>query len=130
MKTIAIDFDGVIHKYSKGWQDGSIYDETIDGWVSAINSLFNKGYSVFIFTTRDPEKIVTWFYEEFVGAGEQPFRMVVIPEDTEFWNEAWTVGVTQRKLPAIAYIDDRAIRFRESWVKVFEDLREFENGSN
>ena len=30
MKTIAVDFDGVIHKYSKGWQGGEIYDEPVE----------------------------------------------------------------------------------------------------
>ena len=29
--TIAIDFDGVIHKNSKGFHDGTIYDEPIEG---------------------------------------------------------------------------------------------------
>lgn len=29
--TISIDFDGVIHQYSKGWQNGEIYDPPIRG---------------------------------------------------------------------------------------------------
>lgn len=28
-KTIVFDFDGVIHRYSKGWQNGSIYDKPV-----------------------------------------------------------------------------------------------------
>ena len=43
-KTIVFDFDGVIHKYSKGWQDGSIYDEPTPGVSAVIEKLHNKGY--------------------------------------------------------------------------------------
>ena len=41
-KNIVFDFDGVIHKYSKGWQDGSIYDEPVEGIAKVINALHNK----------------------------------------------------------------------------------------
>lgn len=56
MQTIAIDFDGVIHKYSKGWQDGTLYDEHVDGVFEAIDLLMTK-YTVFIFSTRSPRQI-------------------------------------------------------------------------
>jgi len=34
--TIAVDFDGVIHQYSKGWEDGSIYDKPVKGVRQAL----------------------------------------------------------------------------------------------
>ena len=36
--TIAIDFDGVIHKNSKGYHDGTIYDEIITGSFESLKN--------------------------------------------------------------------------------------------
>ena len=49
--TLCIDFDGVIHKYSKGWQDGSIYDEPTDGALGFVKEA-NEHFKVVIYTTR------------------------------------------------------------------------------
>jgi hypothetical protein len=41
----------------------------------------------------------------------------VVPEGVQFWNEKGVVGITSRKLAAIAYIDDRAVRFT-NWMDI------------
>lgn len=94
MKTIAIDFDGVLHKYSKGYHDGTCYDEPMEGGIEAIIKLRNKGYEVVIFTCRNPDAIYEWFkkYWDSSAHGEVP-------------------DVTNKKPLAIAYVDDRGIRF-------------------
>lgn len=122
MKTIAIavDFDGVIHRYSGGWKDGSIYDPPMPGALDGIFRLMRAGYAVFCHSTRDAEQIVKWFRNE-VFTAEQLFAVQVIPEDVVFWNERYTLGVTNRKLPAIAYIDDRAYTFT-AWDQVAIDF--------
>lgn len=142
-KTIAIDFDGVIHKYSKGWKDGSIYDEPIAQVFTCIGSLFDTGYSVFIFSTRKPKQILKWMKEhtyetdyEYNGMGGDPgdyrypkfgFKVKVIPFWKRFWNEENVLGITRRKLPAHVYVDDRALKFEGDWIKTFEDILKITN---
>jgi hypothetical protein len=52
--TIAFDFDGVIHKYRKGWQDGSVYDSLNFRILYLIETLIHKGHNVLICSTRNP----------------------------------------------------------------------------
>lgn len=133
MKTVAIDFDGVVHAYSKGWQDGSIYDEPVPGAFDAIASLMEQGYSVFIFSTRSPRQIKKWIKKQIFeseyqhdGMGGDPddyiypiysYDVQVIPFWTKFWNKKNVLGVTRRKLAAQVYIDDRAYRFNGNWIQ-------------
>lgn len=114
MRAIGIDFDGVIHRYSKGWADGSIYDPPVDGAIDTIHEL-QRTFAVFVFTTRDPAQVVPWLTQHGIPAvlDEEPGRT--------FWNDTDHVLVTQRKLAALAYIDDRAIRF-ESWPQARHSL--------
>ena len=50
-KTIALDFDGVIHDAYKGWGDGTCYGEPLPGALEAIKSLSQK-YNIVIFTAK------------------------------------------------------------------------------
>lgn len=97
MPTLAIDFDGVIHAYSKGWKDGTIYDDPVPGAIQALAKLQKQGYHLVIYTTRaesqvDKAAIYQWLTKH------------------EFQNVD-DIEITNRKPPAIAYIDDRAVRF-------------------
>lgn len=118
MKTIAIDFDGVIHSYSKGWQDGSCYDEPMPGAIEGLHKLLDQ-YTVFILSTRDPRQIVDWMYH-----WSKALATEIICPDAKFWDKRDVIGVTNRKLPAQAYIDDRAYLFRD-WTEVMVLRDEF-----
>lgn len=90
-KQIAIDFDGVLHKNSRGWQNGEIYDPPMEGALDAVNVLRKKGFKIVVFTAReDLQKVAYWLVLHGFGGFE----------------------VTNKKPQrAIAFIDDRAIRF-------------------
>lgn len=101
---ILVDFDGVIHAYSKGWQDGSIYDPPVPGAFAALDAMSEAGYELIIFSTRPADQIRPWLDDHWPGLGLD-------------------LLITDRKLPAVAMIDDRAIRF-ESWAQALTDLED------
>lgn len=106
-KTIVFDFDGVIHKYSKGWQDGSIYDEPVEGIKDLINEL-HETYDIFVISTRAREL-----------SGQIDIENYLQKYGIEY------ECVTSIKVPAILYIDDRGICFNGNVNELREQIKSF-----
>jgi hypothetical protein len=99
MPRLLVDFDGVIHRYSRGWHDGTAYDEPSPGAELSLAELERRGYEVVIFSTRSAEQIRAWLLH---------------------WNFP-AYDVTNVKLPATAIIDDRAIQHLD-WPGTLSEL--------
>lgn len=113
-KVVAFDFDGVIHKYSEGWKDGSIYDEPNMEMLDLIRLLQLANIPCVIISTREPNQIKEWW-------DKQGFTIMAKPLcfETRFFNDCTYVGITNRKIPAQLYIDDRAYRYTGQTAKEF-----------
>ncbi|GAA4599933.1 hypothetical protein GCM10023194_80940 [Planotetraspora phitsanulokensis] len=112
--TIAVDFDGVIHRYSQGWKDGTIYDPPMPGAIEGLRDLMTR-FSVFIHTSRDAHDVAEWLASyglETCIEGDTPVK---------FWTDRSQILVTNRKLPALAYLDDRAAPFT-TWPAALAQL--------
>lgn len=112
MRTIALDFDGVIHAYSEGWRDGSIYDDPVPGALEALRILLTK-YCVFIFTARNPAQVMAWLSVHGFAVDSD--------NGSPTWNTPGVILVTNRKLPASIYVDDRGLRFW-SWQQALPEI--------
>jgi hypothetical protein len=144
--TIAVDFDGVIHAYSRGWDNGTIYDPPLPRAIEGLRALMDHD-AVFILTTREPEQVVPWLegygfdatLDERCGTclgqgGGQEVDADLRPVEPAwtcdackgsgqltFWNQRGQLLVTNRKLAAVAYLDDRAVRFHD-WEQAMSAL--------
>jgi hypothetical protein len=114
VQTVAVDFDGVLHSYERGWADGTIYGDWKPGAVTGLTQLMQE-YAVFIHTTRSAKQVARWI-EQMSGYGIECTTAVPrtgLLRRPGFWNRQGYLLVTNLKLPAIAYIDDRAVRFKD-----------------
>lgn len=105
-RTVAVDFDGVIHSYSSDWIAPHIIpDPPVDGSIEWLHRII-QNFDVNIFTTRARTirgrmAIRRWLLE---NGGTLYFDSMGARGIEE-------ANITYKKLPAIIYIDDRAFRF-------------------
>ena len=108
---ICIDFDGCIHSYERGWQNGEIYGEVVPGffeWVERVRDDFK----LVIYSSRSKTNdgviaMSVWLHakrNEWIKNGG--LRDLVKPLEFEFAHEKPSAWIT---------IDDRAIQFKGDW---------------
>jgi hypothetical protein len=117
LNNIAIDFDGVIHTFDKGFYDGTCYGAPIDGSLEAIKKI-SKSYNIIIFTAK-----------------AKPSRPLVNgktgTELVQEWLEKHNVmqyvsEITAEKPRSQIYIDDKGYHFK-NWndtMSFLESLNE------
>lgn len=106
-RTICIDFDGVLHDYSNGFEK-DVFGEMIPGADIATKVLKGAGNTIIIYTTRPAtDALKNWLKDHNIVydyINENPDQ----PKDSE--------GC---KIMADIYIDDRNITFHDTWDKWF-----------
>lgn len=108
MKTVVMDFDGVIHSYKSGFKGTTkIPDEPVAGIKEEIAKI-RKKYKVVILSTRCSQK----------GGKEAMQRWLdlhgIVVDD-----------IVDHKVPAHVYIDDRAVRFGGKAEGLLEEIELF-----
>lgn len=105
-KTIALDFDGVIHSYKNGWTGPTPEDPPVDGALSFIEFLQGEGYEVVLFSSRAKTKEGKEGTAKYLEKHNFP-----------------KLKVYYEKPEALLYIDDRGFRFTGD----FGEAKEFIN---
>lgn len=109
---IAVDFDGVIHKNSKGYHDGTIYDEPVEGVREALEKLSEK-YTVIVYTAKARK-------DRGLVNGRSGTQLIWEWLKEHNLNQ-YVSKVTSEKPRAVAYIDDKGIKF-DNWTSVLSQI--------
>ncbi|MBD0675460.1 hypothetical protein [Streptomyces sp. CBMA156] len=109
---VGIDFDLTLVEHRNGWQDGRIYGNPIPGALDALRELMRRR-AVFCVTARHRRyhpDVAAWFVSHGFDA------IVDDDPDRAYWlGDGDRLLVTNKKLGAALYIDDRALTFDGDW---------------
>jgi phosphoglycolate phosphatase-like HAD superfamily hydrolase len=68
--TVCIDFDGVIHSYTSGWQGiAKIPDPPVSGAIDALFRLLDAGFEVAIYSSRSSSFRGRWAMKRWMECG-------------------------------------------------------------
>jgi hypothetical protein len=118
-RTVAVDFDGVIHKHISKWTVAEeIHDGPVDGALDFLERVLEE-FDVVIFSARaaDPageDAIDAWLVKHWIESGRHLKTLL------------GKITVTSKKPHAFIYIDDRGWHF-EGKFPTMEELRSFES---
>jgi hypothetical protein len=101
--TVCVDLNGVIDTYS-GWKGNDHVDPAREGAKEFLEEL-SKRYRVVIFTTQPAPKVWEWL--------------------KEYSLDGYVTEVTDRKPPALFYIDDRAVMFKGNYEETLQEIKSF-----
>jgi hypothetical protein len=122
---LSLDFDGVIHDYGKGWQNGRIYGDVTPGFFEWAMKAKEK-FTLVIHSSRANsdigcEQIIEWLEKQ---ADDKSF----VGHRVAQW-----FTIQAEKPPALLTIDDRCVRFDGDWADPKfdpEELRRFKPWMN
>ena len=108
---ICVDFDGVIHSYERGWQDGTIYGTVTPGFFEWVKTIRPR-YRIVIYSSRSKTAdgiaaMRDWLLkqrDEWVSV--DPARDIL---------DVFGIEFAHQKPAAWLTIDDRAICFKGDW---------------
>ena len=114
-RNLAIDFDGVLHNFDKGYHDGTCYGDPIPGAIEAVRRLASE-YRIVVFSSKarpDRPLVQGKTGVELIWDWLHRYGLDEVVEE-----------VTHEKPRAVAYIDDHGIRFH-NWDQTLIELDKY-----